>query len=382
MNTAILSNEATDAIGFLLCCYNSEENKVEQTGDDLLIHVEHCGSYDRFLTLTNVHTTPELTSDYISFIDDGEFYDHPGKYCLTGAMVNTEDNTTTPIAIYFTDAKVDITISKAGIFCLIQSPWEYLQIVAYDILAKDFLPGCHLGEAEKELLPLILEIAKLHQLTIIPYELSTSDFTQLKFYVNKYGFDKISAYLEKIEKEKFRSKKQSRLIKKMVRELNTKKCEPLWREFFDKLMASQSSYAPKADIYCGEEALSGLRAHIQSLMEQHGYSGTYPDFTKTKEKKVVCHIHCVEEFFGVRFMMVGFWCGIEFLTDNEKPGDIFSCLFNTKGRRFFKVICYETEYISEENKILSDDLDTYVQIAAKKAELLKLSKDEKKRCRT
>lgn len=95
-------------------------------------------------------------------------------------------------------------------------------------------------------------------------------------------------------------------------------------------------------------------------------------------REMLCyHIHCTEEYFD-EHLTVQFVCGTELLRKNETAGDIYSCLFNAKGRRLFQTVSYESEHINLDGENETDDLEQKVQIAVKKAELTKLTKEERK----
>jgi hypothetical protein len=122
-------------------------------------------------------------------------------------------------------------------------------------------------------------------------------------------------------------------------------------------------------------------------MEERGYSGTYPDFYKTGEvkglrmverqgvdyfvcgeKRAVFHIHC-QELIGQRIQLM-LYCGTQLLRKDQQPGDILSCMFDTRGRTFAKMLLCEVEE--------SGRLETVAPIADKLAQLKKLTREERK----
>lgn len=157
---------------------------------------------------------------------------------------------------------------------------------------------------------------------------------------------------------------------------------------------SQSEYPSQAELCCDTKRLSETRGEIQRLMQAEGYSGTYPDFFKKgsvkrvhlaesynmdyfvgAEKNVVFCVHCTEETFDGN-LSVEFLCGTELLKKNETEGDIYSCTFDAKGRRFFTTVSYNSAV--EESSEAQDSLEQKVKIAAKRAELKRLTKEERK----
>lgn len=367
---------------------------IRKENNNAIIDLELGSSYDRTLTLINASGIPEGNFYCILFEKNG-LTKQGNEYRLTGVAENYDDDLSTPFEICFTDAKIHITLFKADEQILYDTPWMYLQSVAGDILSKHFL-GNYLNESEKELLPLIAEISKLSYWTQIPDEYKSADFSQLKSYIVKFGYTELLPLVENLEKEFFNDKKKDKVINKLVSKLNTQKYEPLWRELYNELVKTQENYPSKDFVYFSTELLNETRNNIQSLMEHYGYSGKYPDFIKQgftdkihlaesynttyfvgHEKNVFYHIHCTEEYFN-EHLLIQFACGTELLRKDESPGDIYSCLFNAKGRRFFKTLSYESNYINEKGEKDTDDLEKRVQIAVKKAELKKLTKEERK----
>ncbi|MGN1127218.1 MAG: hypothetical protein ACI4RI_07230, partial [Ruminococcus sp.] len=182
----------------------------------------------------------------------------------------------------------------------------------------------------------------------------------------------------------------------LLDKLNCKEYEVLWREIFKIISEAQKDYPSQASVFVQSSVPEETRAKIQSLMENHGYMGEYPDFVKqgsvkgspfvnsygdgyfvNKKKIAVFHIHCTEIFHG-EDLVVEFLCGTEMLDKDETMGDIYSCLFNSKGNTFFTTVNYESDYFDESGEAQSQNLETRVQIAVKKAELKKLSKEERK----
>ena len=95
------------------------------------------------------------------------------------------------------------------------------------------------------------------------------------------------------------------------------------------------------------------------------------------EKRAAHHIHCTELWFNDH-IAIEFLCGTQRLKKGEEPTDIWTCLFNANGRRFFNSVIYESEYTDESGEVLSDDLGGRIAIAVKKAELKPLTKSERK----
>ncbi|MGN0493295.1 MAG: hypothetical protein ACI4F7_06565, partial [Acutalibacteraceae bacterium] len=216
----------------------------------------------------------------------------------------------------------------------------------------------------------------------------------LKEYISKYGYKKPLKLAIFLENQPPDSRKRERISKRLLNTLNKRKYEPLWREIFGLIKESQSEYPSQAELFCNAKLLAETRGEIQRLMEAEGYSGTYPDFHKKgsikgvrlaesynmdylvgAEKNAVFRVHCTEEAFNGN-LSVELLCGSELLKKNEAEGDIYSCTFDARGRRFFTTVSYNSGV--EEDSEIQDSLGQKVKIAAKRAELKRLTKEERK----
>ena len=365
-------------------------------GENAQIDVDNGAGYDRTLTLVNATGVPKGRVDNLSF-EHGSLIKQDYEYILSGEAEDYDEDSSNFFSIRFTDAKVDIVLSKAGEGLFMQTPWTHLESIAVDIFDKYiYLPAEYLNDREREILPLIAEISKLSYWAVIPDEFKSVGFPQLRAYIVKYGYNELLPLVERLEKEYFDGNKKYSIIEKLTSKLNTQKYEPLWRELYNILVESQAEYPSRTELFCPTELLNETRSNIQKLMEAHGYSGEYPDFVKKgairgirlaesydenhfvgHEKNVVYHIHCTEEYFG-EHLMIQFLCGTELLKKNETAGDVYSCVFNAKGRRLFQTMSYESEYINFNGEVETQDLEQRVEIAVKKAELIKLTKEERR----
>ena len=372
--------------------------KVRKVGKDAQIDVGYNEGYKRTLTLVNVSGLPEESFDYLAF-ENGSLIKRGDEYILSGEAENHDDDSTTPFSIRFTDAKVDITLFQAGEQLFWETPWAHIQTIAAEILRKHFfLPGDYLNDREKELLPLITELGAISYWTFIPDESNPADFSQLKSYIVRFGFNELLPFFESLEKNFSDGKKKGRIVYKLHSKLNAQKYEPLWRELYNTISKTQEEYPTRAIVLCPTELLNETRSNIQKLMKSHGYSGTYPDFIKKgttrgihlaesystsyfvgAKKNVAYHIHCAEDFYNGH-LSIDFLCGTEILRKDETAGDIYSCMFDAKGRRFFKTVLYESDSVNPDadEEYETQDLGQRVQIAVKKAELIKLTKEERK----
>ncbi len=346
----------------------------EGCGADARISVEYGASYEWTLTLLNASGLPQTPYDCLSF-ENGSLIKEGEEYLLSGEAEYYDDDVTAAFTIRFTDACVNITLTRADEQQLAAAPWLHLQTIAVDILNKYFLPHNCLNEQERTLLPLLSELGKLSYWARIPTEYQGANFPQLKAHIARYGFYDILPLVERLEKNYNDPKRKERLTDQLMTALNTDRYEPLWRELYSLLVASQDSYPSAESVYGSSEDLQNIRDRIQSLMLSHGYAGAYPNFTKTGrfaggKSHAAYHIHCTESRIADR-LTITFACGTALPKDENSATDIYSCLFYVKGRQFFHTFSFEPDLSREE------ELAQHVQIAVKKAEQQKLTKKER-----
>lgn len=387
-NSAELSCEARDAL------WELTQRLFDYTPNGNAFTLEDNNSFRRTLNLINASGIPEKDGD-MTFANINALTQKDGNYQLVGQFFDFDSAERLPFCISFQDAEVKTEIFNATITAFAETPWNHLGYIASDILEKHAVIGNCLNDREKRLIPMLAEITMLSN-CCTPDESNTSKFSALKEYANKYGYIKISALLEKAEMIYCNEKKFASLSTKILAELNKSCYEPMWREIYEEIKASQTEYPSKAEVFCSSEKLHNTRADIERRIKACGYTGTYPDFKKTHdikgvrleesynlsyfiaaEKNAVSHIHCTEEYF-IDHLKIEFLCGTSFARKGKTANDIYSCLFNSNGRNIYHYVNYEQDYVTAEEEIKSDDLSKRVDIAVKKAELKKLTKEEKK----
>ncbi|MBQ3085162.1 MAG: DUF3878 family protein [Clostridia bacterium] len=379
-SSADLSEEVRHAVWSLI-----EEkwsyNRIRTVGANAELEVESSYSYTRTLTLINASCIPEKY-DALSF-ENATLIKQDGEYRLIGEAFlddkESEDNTAFPFALRFTDATVRVELHRADEGAFNPKPWEHLVAIASNIYEKTYLPGDYLNEQEKALLPLLKELKRLSVWEDKDKDLIT--FPLLRGYFEKYGYHELLPHLDVFS--------ISRCDDKLLEKLNRKKYEPLWRELFELVTASQEGYPAET---CSSERWAELRACVQEELEARGYSGQYPDFIKhgavrglrlaldaegrsyfvCGEKNVTFYIHC-REFYDEDYKAIDFSCGTALLRKNETAEDIHACRFAAKGRRFYRSFCYEDPAQPETD----DMLESMIDVAAKRAELRRLTKQDR-----
>lgn len=360
---------------------------IRRVGTDVEIIVSENSAYRRTITLKNVGSVIDEKEGYncseLEFKKDGD------KFCFCGKLVDPIEETSEPFNMTFDDAETEVKSYNACNCAMWENPWYFLQEICYDICLKADLAGNHYNDEEKELLPLMREIASLEHY-VDPDEQGTLSFREFKKEIARLGYEKFLDFPNELA-----TKNRHKVLRKRIKLLCQKRFEPLWRAIYDKIAHSQSEYPNKVEALFDSKLLTNTRDEIQKLMESHGYIGTYPEFVKDavmkgvhlehsygstyfvgKGKRVQYHVRCCEELSdeGSGFT-IQFICGTAFLENGEDEPDVFGCLFNAKGRRLYNVVHHYVPAHSTDEK---DDLETSVSIAVKKAECIKLDKDEKK----
>lgn len=371
------------------------------TNDNTLkITVEDTPAYIRTLTLKNADGYKALTNANCGYYMNElnmDFLKEENRYRFYGKFEDLEDGSDKSFQITFEACETDVQVFNAMEDSTTWSdPWEIIVGAAYAIVMKSELPGAYCSPMEISLLPLMKELSELQGIDITHN--APKPFPLLKNISERYGHKKMSDLITKLEKTSPAEFAYHNISQKLHHEICLKKYEPMWREIYSKITESQKEYPLKAELFCPPDLLTKTRTEIQSLMESHGYTGTYPDFFKAgklkgihletsynmtyfvgMEKHAEYYIHCFESFSENNALTVGFLCGAAFLKKSEKTEDIdiYSCLFNAKGKRIshFMNCSISLEEADINNK---SNIETWVTIAVKKAECRRLNKKEKK----
>lgn len=363
-------------------------NDIRMCGNDIYLDYGECSSYQGSLIFKNVTGIHNQKIDYIYFDGIGTFAKDEYGYRLAGLAKNWENDESFPVVLHFTDVDIETKIFNATSSFFYLDPWEHLSDICTDIVRKqkDFY-NYEYNDKEKKLLPLMKEINAL-QWPQIAQKNCVLEFPLLKEYVESFGYDKIRKMIEKLEINFSDFNKRISINRSLPIMLNTKKYEPLWRSIYNSIADSQAEYPSIAEYCCHKQILYKRREEIQQFMFEHGYSGEYPDFVKCgnmkkvhlaesygltyfvgMEKNVEHHIHCIEDYSDGH-LTIQFICGTAILKKNNSVEDAFSCCFNANGK------CFSNTIVCED----CDNIKQKVQIAVKKAELLKLTKEERRLC--
>ena len=371
-----LSPEVKEAVWDLLE-YGDYWDELFPEGDVLELEVPASGSCRRVLKLQGVSNVPE-GADHLRF---ESLIKREDGYRLVGEFEDYSLDQTGVFTIRFTDVSLESTVFRADFVGLQTTPWEYLSYVACQILAKAEQSDALLCSKERELLPLLQELGRLVFYVDLPAG-EQMDFPRLKSCCREQGFPELLPLLDRLAR-KYASPGRARIGRQLLAKLNSGRYEPLFRSLWQQLEASQKDYPTEAQARFSPAKLSGLRRRIQNRMQLLGFEGTYPDYHKTgsikgirlaesygldyfvyAEKHAVSYIHCREVAAGG--LCIELLCGTRLPRKNQDPGDVVSCLFNTRGRSFYRTVLCPSE-----------ELDIKLPVAAKLSQLQKLTREEK-----
>ena len=156
--------------------------------------------------------------------------------------------------------------------------WDVVFCMAADIYGRYSFDEAFIGEAERDYLPLVLELMKI-----------TDDFKAkpelpvLTAYAEKYG---LNEFVANILKNVRRNK--TGISNKRFSGLDDMKYEPLWRELYKIFFSLCKDYPTISEIIGLEPENIQIRKKIADTLHDAGYEGVYPDFRKTGELKGVC----------------------------------------------------------------------------------------------
>lgn len=364
------------------------------TADHLSIHqnksveilVDDTPAYRRTLILKDGQCSTPLSSERDYLFEAIAWDPAQNRYRLSFADIACD----CMLAVTFSQAEVRVEVFNATQYITnVRDPWELLCDILSSLCDKAKLSGQYCNAAEQALLPLAKEVIALSpRPRYLPSPEKICVFPLFKALAAQHRQTKITSLLTQLEGVTYTSGRYEILLTKIREHLCKSSCEPLWRNIFAKVQASQVEYPIAASSAIPEEQLSETRATVQQLMERHGYTGTYPDFEKRNclrglhlvqsydmlyfvcnERRTLHRVRCFEAIDDDDFC-IHFLCGTALLRKQDDPGDIFSCLFNANGRQLFQ----QTKHDSAR-----DNIEQSVSVAVKKAELRRLTKQERDR---
>jgi len=317
-----------------------------------------------------------------------------GRYRIKGTRSNTEGKDV-PFGFSFSDVRIEKALFAADWNVLSVTPWDRLISQSAAICAKKHM-SLPYNEKEQSLFPLLVELASLDPNSSLEDELRVSDFPLLATYLEAHAYRKPKKQLEALSEKEPPSHAFAVRAQALRAMLNQKEYAPLWEELCQRIAQSQEPYVSTSEFYLSADQLLPIRERIERRMHAHGYTGSYPHFSKegsikglhiresygisyliTRTKKAFFYVSC-HESAGLDCGTFSFLSGTVLPRKGETLHGVSDFLFKTNGKSFFTTSECQLFFGNAEDALESDDLDTAVDIAVKKAEMRKLSREEKR----
>ena len=305
----------------------------------------------------------------IGFFDPFELKEDGDAYILTGHISDLDYEDEEDVQLRFADAETNFGNLRLEPVVRYGRPWQCLADCGRELLHKAQMAGELLNDRERAILPMLRELGM-----VTGYgsdeEVIGFDHLRVRFTAE------LHPYLDQMERSAKNWKKYRKSADQLLNRLNRIEYLPLWKKIRDEIADTQTDYTASTQV--SPEVVRKIEAGLHS----RGYRGCYPEFVKTgtieqsremrshdtckwvrKGTPGVFHIRVVELNMG----QLQFLCGTELLTDGEQSLGFDSCGFDAKGGCFLRDVTW-TE---------GDDLDRRLLLAAKKAELRKLTRQEK-----
>lgn len=258
--------------------------------------------------------------------------------------------------------------------------WDIVVCMAANIYGRYSFDETFISEAERNYLPLVLELMEITDGSKAKPELPV-----LTGYAEKYGLNEfIASILKNIRRDK------TGISIKRFSGLDDVKYEPLWRELYMIFWGLCKDYSTISEIIGLEPENIQIRKKIADTLHKAGYEGVYPDFRKTgelkglyltqshdtayfvgHEKNVLYMVHC-DEMCSDGELIIIFRSGTIVMKDgfDYSNADIYSSMFRNGGYHIGKSFSCCTG---------NEDVSQAAEIAVKRAELKKLTRKE---CKT
>lgn len=305
----------------------------------------------------------------IGFFDPYELKEDGDSYILTGQISDLDYENEEDVQLRFSDAETTFGNLRLEPVVRYGRPWQCLADCGRELLHKAEMAGELLNDRERAILPMLRELGMV---TGYGSDEDISGFDHLRARFTP----ELHPYLDQMERSAKNWKKYRKSADQLLNRLNRVDYLPLWKKIRDGIAATQTDY-PVSSHVDPEEV-----RRIEEGLHSRGYSGSYPEFVKTgpieRSRVVKSHETCrwvrkgTPGVFHIRVVELNmgqlqFLCGTELLADGEQSLGFDSCGFDAKGGCFLRDVTW-TE---------GDDLDRKLHLAAKKAELRRLTRQEK-----
>lgn len=353
-------------LGQLLKCEYGEMT-IRREGQDYVVESPAHWSFWYRARLVEASGMP--VEKEIGFFDPYELKEDVDAYILTGHISDLDYENEEDVQLRFSDAEMTLGNLRLEPIDRYGRPWQCLADCGRELLHKAQMAGELLNDRERAILPMLRELGMVtghgSDEEVIGFDHLRARFTP-----------ELHPYLDRMERSIKNWKKYRKYADQLLNRLNRVEYLPLWKKIRDEIADTQTDYPVSSHVY------PEVVRRIEEGFHSRGYSGSYPEFVRTgtieRSREMRSHDTCkwvrkgTPAVFRIRVVELNmgqlqFLCGTELLPDGEQSLGFDSCGFDAGGRRFLRDVTW-TE---------GDDLDRKLHLAAKKAELRKLTRQEK-----
>lgn len=383
-------SEITRSILFELCQGRFDIDFTE-VGNDLLISFSDLTPMLSLLTLENFSTEADLNLLFEGGgMSEAKVERSGNGYVLSVWNVESGANDETPTGkIFFQTAKGEFKLYRA-FAANFTSAWEYLISRSGALIALS--EKVQLKNEEAKLLPLAKELVNLFSDV---QEEEIADFSLIKKCAEASGYEKIAKKLEELKTLDGKKLKAKRTL--LGVKLQNAQFEGLWRALAQPFLENEKSYPTFGELVHKTGKTLAVRAEIERLMCEKGYGGEYPNFSKAGALSGVYTIADEmylkkrnAEFFVsfAEYSGTGDEMGIGFLSatrlepksrksKDNSVSDIWSCLFVGNDRCHVDSGAFWSSEDEPDVTAQFGEISQAVDIAVKRAERKRLTKEEK-----
>ena len=363
--------QQTAAVMKLLLDSEMEEHTIRRTEDGMRLECRCDMAMEYDVDLLGASGLPEDADGW--YFGPAVLSRDGAGYVLTGTIEDERREEWIDVTLRFEGVEARVWAIRADLDLMYDDPWMNLSSAAFSIVRKEDCVPWLVNDRERELLPLLRELAALKFM---------GDHGSYAFPILKTRLpDEIVPMLEKLE-QAAELEELRRCSDRLSRTLRKVKYAPYWEDLHREIGVSQLGY-PDHDRKDSE-----IVRKITDYLHDRGYLGSYPDFRKRgtvaktrwlaadgryflvrKGQPLNSYIRCrASRFEGEDH--VSFFSGAELPTPGGPIGVDF-CRFRSDGKRFRSQVFlgFGTD---------CGNLSEKLSVVVKNAELLPMNRAERK----